>query len=661
MTPSASPLSAQALERVPEYGCAPPGSDAERRLHAIWAAAPGWRGWLSTVDHKTIGLRYLVTAFVFLIAGGIEALLMRLQLARPGMTVLNPEQYSQMFTMHGVTMIFLYALPVLSGFSNYLWPLLIGSRDMAFPRLNALSYWLYLFSGLFLYCSFPIGQAPNAGWFNYVPFSGREFNPGPNIDVYALGMVLLGISTTVGSINFIVSLFRMRAPGMSINRMPILVWGTLTASVGNLLAVPAVSLAFFLLWLDRQVGTHFFDVAADGKPLLWQHLFWIFGHPWVYAVVLPAMGIVSDGLPTFCRRPLVGYSAVALATMATMVFGFGVWIHHMFATGLPQLALSFFGAASMVISVPSAVAVFAWIATIWLGRPVFKTPFLFFAGFVLLFVMGGVSGVLTAAVPLDLQLNETYFVVAHLHYVLLGINVFPVIGGIHYWFPKFTGKMMSERLGRWSFWTLFVGFHIAFFPMHIAGLLGMPRRVYTYAAGMGWDTVNIVSTLGAFLFALGVILFLLNVAVSLRRGAHAGANPWDAPTLEWSVPSPPPPYNFAVIPTVASRHPLWEGRLNESAQRSALSEGYLLLDGRETLGTSALDAVPDVILRMPGDAYSPFYLALFVSLCFAGLLLQSPSLVGGALAGVAGALVAWMWPRRKLGQRVPVWSGEGAP
>jgi cytochrome c oxidase subunit I len=649
--------------RLPDIGRAPIGSAIERKLASAWESRPGWRGWFSSVDHKAIGLRYIITAFLFLLAGGVEALLMRLQLAGPDLTLLTPEQYSQLFTMHGVTMIFLYSLPILSGFSNYLWPLLIGSRDMAFPRLNALSYWIFLFAGILLYASFPIGQAPNAGWYNYVPFSGREYNTGPNVDVYAMGMVLLGVSTTVGSINFIVSLFRLRAPGMSINRVPILVWGTLTASAANLLAIPAVSLAFFLLWMDRQIGTHFFDVAADGKPLLWQHLFWIFGHPWVYAVVLPAMGIVSDALPTFCRRPLVGYSAVALSTMATMLIGFEVWIHHMFATGLPTLALSFFGAASMVISIPSAVAVFCWIATIWLGRPVLKTPFYFFAGFVLLFVMGGVSGVMTAAVPLDLQLNETYFVVAHLHYVLLGINVFPVIGGIHYWFPKFTGKMMSERLGKWSFWVMFIGFNLGFFPMHISGLMGMPRRIYTYSSGMGWSTANLVTSIGSFVFALGILLFLINVVISWRRGSAAGPNPWHAASLEWSVPSPPPAYNFAVIPIIESRHPLWEDALDESPRRSSLLEGYLLTEGRETIGTTALDALPDVILKMPGDAYSPFFLGLFLALLCAGLLLHWWWIAGlmTALCGVS--LLTWMWPQADLAQRrQAVHSGEsGSP
>ncbi len=651
-----------AFTAAPEIGSAPIGSAAERRLAGLWESAPGWRGWLSTVDHKEIGLRYLVTAFIFLLLGGVEALIMRLQLARPDQDLLTPEQYSQLFTMHGVTMIFLYSLPILSGFSNYLWPLMLGARDMAFPRLNALSYWLFLFAGIFLYSSFPLGQAPNAGWFNYVPVAGPEYNTGPNIDVYALGMVLLGISTTVGSINFIVTLFHMRAPGMSIDRIPIFMWGTFTASAANVFAVPSVSLAFFLLWLDRQIGTHFFDVVNGGKPLLWQHLFWMFGHPWVYAVVLPAMGIVSDALPTFCRRPLVGYSAVALSTMATMLLGFGVWIHHMFATGLPTLALSFFGAASMVISIPSAVAVFAWIATIWLGRPVFNTPFLFFAGFVILFVIGGFSGVMTAAVPLDFQLNETYFVVAHLHYVLLGINVFPVIGGIYYWFPKFFGRMMNETLGKWSFWVMFVGFNLGFFPMHLAGLLGMPRRIYTYAPNMGWNTVNMVTSIGAFVFAGGILLFLVNVAVSLRRGVAASPNPWDAPTLEWATPSPPPAYNFAVVPSVASRHPLWEEWLHADAKRSSLVTGYLLMEGRQAMATTPLDAKPGRIMNMPDDTYTPFFVSLFTALIFVGLLLRWPGFTVMSALACSLALVLWMWPGPMLAPlKSAAGNGTGAP
>ncbi|MGZ3305273.1 MAG: cytochrome c oxidase subunit I [Asticcacaulis sp.] len=632
------------LERTPDIGSAPAGSAAQKRLAAIWEGKQGWHGWLASVDHKVIGLRYIVVAFVFLILGGLEALLMRLQLARPDQHLLTPEQYNQVFTMHGVTMIFLYALPVLSGFSNYLWPLMLGARDMAFPRLNALSFWLFLFAGLFLYASFPFGQAPDAGWFNYVPLSNKVYDTGINIDVYALGMVLLGISTTVGAANFVVTLFRLRAPGMSINRVPILVWGTLTASVANLMVIPAASLAFLLLWMDRNLATHFFDVAGGGQALMWQHLFWIFGHPWVYVVVLPAMGIVSDALPTFCRRPLVGYAAVALSTMATMLIGFEVWVHHMFATGLPTLALAVFGSASMIISIPSAVAVFCWIATIWFGRPVFKTPFCFFAGFVLLFVIGGVSGVMTAAVSLDWQLTETYFVVAHMHYVLLGINVFPVIGGIYYWFPKFTGRMAGETLGRWVFWVMFVGFNLCFFPMHIAGLMGMPRRIYTYASDTEWGLVNLVISIGAFVFASGVVLFLIDILWSLKRGEAAGDNPWDAPTLEWSVPSPPPAYNFAVIPIVASRHPLWEDRLQESDDRSKLSEGYLLLHGRETLGTTPLDAEPNAILKMPGDSLIPLFAGILTSLILAGALLHTWVFAAAACLGDAVCIAIWLMP-----------------
>jgi cytochrome c oxidase subunit 1/cytochrome c oxidase subunit I+III len=427
------------------------------RLHGMWEAAPGLYGWLATVDHKQIGLRYIITAFLFLIAGGLEALVFRLQLSWSNLHLLTPEQYDQLFTMHGMTMIFLYAGPVLSGFSNYLWPLLLGARDMALPRLNALSYWVYLFAGIVLYSGFALGFGPNVGWFNYVPLAARAYNNGPNIDLYALGMILLGISTTVGSINFVVTFLRMRAPGMTIARVPILIWGTLTASAANIFAIPAVSLAFLLLWMDRNLATHFFDATGGGSAMLWQHLFWMFGHPWVYAIVLPAMGMVSDGLPVFCRRPLVGYSVVALATVATMVLGFGVWVHHMFATGLPGVSLGFFSAASIIIALPSAVGVFAWLATIWHGRPIFTTPFLFFASFIILFTIGGVSGYMTGSVPVDWQLTDTYFVVAHLHYVLIGINVFPVVGATYFWFPKFFGRMMGERLGHWNFWTMFVG------------------------------------------------------------------------------------------------------------------------------------------------------------------------------------------------------------
>ncbi len=620
------------------------------RMRSIWKGEPGIIGWLTTTDHKEIGKRYLVTAFLFLLVGGLEALTMRLQLAQPNEHLLTPDEYNQLFSMHGMTMIFLYALPILSGFSNYLWPLILGTRDMAFPRVNALSYWVFLFSGLFLYSGFPTGNGLNDGWFNYVPYASHAYNPGPAMDIYALGMVFFGISTTVGGINFIATMFRTRAPGMSISRVPIMIWGTLTANIGLLFAVPAVSLAFFMLWMDRNLGTSFFNAALGGQPLLWQHLFWIFGHPWVYAIVLPAMSIVSQGLPVFCRRPLVGHSLVVLATILTMVLGFGVWVHHMFATGLPGTAMGFFSAASFVIVIPSTVSVFSWVATIVTGRPIFTTAFKFFAAEIVLFVIGGVSGFMTAAVPLDWQLTDTYFVVAHIHYVLIGINVFPVIGGIYYWFPKMTGRMMDERLGWWNFWIMFAGVIIGFFPMHISGLLGMPRRIYTYQSGMGWSDLNLVTTIGAFLFACGVLLFIINVIKSRVAGKPAGPNPWDASTLEWSTSSPPPPYNFAVIPTVSSADPLWEERLQQEDGRSTIGKGPLLDEGNQIFGTSVLDAEPDVILKMPHESFMPLIMGLVLAMIFVGLLLQIWWLAAVGVMAVILTTIGWLWPKAELGR-----------
>ena len=644
-------MTAAEYDRVPHIVSADYELPVARSLERIWETKPGLYGWISTVDHKEIGLRYIVTAFIFLIAGGIEALILRLQLSRPNQTLLTPEQYDEMFSMHGITMIFLYASPVLSGFSNYLFPLVLGSRDMAFPRLNALSYWVYLAAGLFIYASVLVAAAPNDGWFNYVPYALREYNPGPNLDFYALGMIFLGVSTTVGAANFVVTFLRMRAPGMSLNRVPILTWGTVTISVGNLLAVPSVSVAFFFLWTDRQFGTHFFRPNSGGHPLLWQHLFWMFAHPWVYVVVLPAMGLVSDSLPFFCRRPLVGYTPVVLGTVTTMALGFGVWLHHMFATGIPFLALAFFSGASFAIAIPSAIAVFAWIATIWTGRPVLTAAFLYYAGFVVMFVIGGVSGVVTASVPADLQVTDTYFVVAHIHYVLIGINLFAVLGALHVWFPKMTGRMIDETFGKWVFAVIFFGFNLAFLPMHWTGLIGMPRRIYTYPAGLGWETPNMITTIGAFVLAFGILLFLINVFLSLRRGRLAGPNPWDAPSLEWSTPSPPPPYNFPVIPRVATRLPLWELRLPAGGTGSELRTGLALDHGKEALATTALDAVPDAILKMPDDLPAPFIVTLAMSAGFVGLLLQAWWLAGiGAIATLAGILV-WLWPERELEQR----------
>jgi cytochrome c oxidase subunit I+III len=397
---------------------------------------------------------------------------------------------------------------------------------------------------------------------------------------------------------------------------------------------------------------HFYDVAQGGQPLLWQHLFWIFAHPWVYALVLPAQGMVSEGLPVFCRRPLVGYTAVAIATVATMMMGFGVWVHHMFATGLPRLSLSLFSGVSIIIAIPSAVQIFAWIPTIWTGRPRITTAFLFYAAFIVMFVIGGVSGFVTASVPADWQLADTYWVVAHIHYVLIGINLFSVVGSLYYWFPKITGRMLNERLGQWNFWTMFIGFNVAFLPMHLTGLWGMPRRIYTYLPGMGWGALNLTTTIGAFILALGVLLLLINVVMSRASGEIAGPNPWDAGTLEWSTSSPPPIYDFAVIPQVFFHQPLWVQRLDVDSEPSVIKEGPVLAQGKEVLATIPIEAVPDLIVKMPEDSYAPFLLTLAMSAGFVGLLVNWWWLAGAGVFGVFLATLYWLWPEAELGQRV---------
>jgi len=610
------------------------------RLRRSWAEPTGLVAWLATVDHKRIGLRYGVTAAAFFLAGGLEAAVMRTQLARADQHLLTPEAYDQLFSMHGLTMIFLFITPMMSGFGNYLVPLMIGARDMAFPRLNAFGYWVFLGAGLLMYGGLLLGTAPDNGWFNYAPLSLPSYSPGTNIDFYAVGLAFLGLSTTAGAINFIVTIFKLRAPGMSLDRLPLYCWAILATSFSIVVAIPSLTAACLLLFLQRNFGFHFFDTASGGDPLLWQHLFWIFGHPDVYIIFLPAVGIVSSIVPTFSRRPMVGYTLMAFATMATAALGFGVWVHHMFATGLPVLSLTFFAAASLVIAIPSGIQVFGWLATMISGRPVISTPLLYVIGFLVTFVIGGLTGVMFAAIPFDQQVTDSYFVVAHFHYVLFGGAVFPILAAIHYWLPKMTGRMLDERLGQISFWLVFGGFNVTFFPMHIAGLLGMPRRVYTYPDGMGWGTLNLVETIGSYVLTAGLVLVAVNAIRSRFVGEPAGDDPWGGETLEWSTTSPPPAYNFERIPVVASASPMWEPAPQES--------DLVLPEGHRTVATSPLDAVAQAELEMPGESLTPLVVALALSVAAALLIGSLEWIALLALTVAALGLALWHHPRESL-------------
>jgi cytochrome c oxidase subunit I+III len=619
----------------------PPGSREAKALDETWSDPPGFFGWFCPVNHKTIAKRFIVTTLVFFAGGGLMAATMRMQLARPDNNLVGPDMYNQLFTMHGTTMMFLFAVPVMQAMGTYLLPLMLGSRNVAFPRLNAYAYWIFLFGGLTLFGAFLTNTGPDAGWFSYVPLAGPDFSPGKRIDFWAQMITFTELSALVEAVVIITTVFKLRAPGMTLNRIPLFVWATLVTAFMVLFAMPAVMLASTALIMDRLVGTHFYNPAEGGDALLWQHLFWFFGHPEVYLIFIPGLGFLSAIIPTFARRPIFGYTAMVLSLIGTAFLAFGLWVHHMFAANLPELGKSFFTAASMLIAIPTAIQIYCWLATLWTGRLNFKTPLLFVLAFFFILILGGMTGLILASVPLDLQVHDTYFVVAHLHYVLIGGAVFPLFGAFYYWFPKIIGRMMSEGLGRVSFWLMFIGFNLAFFPMHMLGLHGMPRRVYTYQAGMGWDNLNLLSTIGAVTLALGILVTLINAVRSALAGQLAPANPWGGGTLEWATDSPPRPCNFHAIPVVFGRDPIWQPPPSGSPSHVS----GLAADSREQLVTTVLDAMPSHRMTMPNPSPWPFLSAVATTILFIGSIFTPWAVVWGSIP-VAAGLIMWFWPKR---------------
>ncbi|MBA3349845.1 MAG: cytochrome c oxidase subunit I, partial [Actinobacteria bacterium] len=612
----------------------------DRRYFARPTAKTGWWAWMTTVDHKKIGILYGYTAFAFFIIGGIEALIMRSQLATPDGEVVSAAVYNQLFTMHGLTMIFLVVMPMGTALINFMLPLLIGARDVAFPRMNAFSYWVFLLGGLFLYSSFILGGAADGGWFGYAPLN-REL-PGNGMTYYSLGLQILGIASLAGAVNFIVTILNMRAPGMTFMRMPVFVWMTLVVSFLLLFALPVIGVALWELMFDRLFGTSFFDPGAGGDPLLWQHLFWLFGHPEVYIMILPAMGIVSEVLPTFARKPLFGYPAIVFAGAAIAFMGWGVWAHHMFAAGLGPVANSAFALSTMLIAVPTGVKIFNWIGTIWGGAVRLTTSFLFAVGFVSMFIIGGLSGVTHSIVPHDAQQTDTYYVVGHLHYVLFGGSIFGIFAGLYYWWPKIFGRLLNERIGKVHFWLMIIGFNLTFGPFHVLGLLGMQRRVYRYAPGLGFDVWNLVATIGAFTIALSIVVFLANAIMTIKRGERAGADPWDARTLEWMVPSPPPEHNFDLVPVVSHRDDWWHRKYITDPKGTpapviagGADAGEMPAEERDNATASEDEQAHGI--HLPSPSYYPLVTAVGLPIAGYGVIYQPLLVAVGFLIVLVGA------------------------
>jgi cytochrome c oxidase subunit I+III len=624
---------------APRTAAYPPASEADERaaLARTWQAPAGLRGWLSNVHHTAIGRRYVVTAFVFFVLAGLEAALMRAQLAFPDNDLVGPDLYNQLFTMHGTTMMFLFAVPVMEGFAIYLVPLMVGTRNVAFPRVNALGYYLFLLGGILLYGGFALGVGPDGGWFAYTPLTGPEYSPGKRIDVWSQTVTLTELSALIVAIEVIVTALRLRAPGMSLDRIPLFVWAMLVMSFMIVFAMPSVMVASSLLAMDRLVGTHFFNPSEGGDPLLWQHLFWFFGHPEVYIIFVPALGMVSSIVSAATRRPVFGYPAMVLALATTGFIAFGLWVHHMFATTVPRLGAALFTASSLLIAIPTGVQFFCWIVSLWRARIRFTTSLLFVLGFLSTFLGGGLTGVMLASVPLDLQVHDTHFVVSHFHYTLIGGAVFPLLGAVYHWFPKLAGRLLSERLGRWNFWLALVGFHLTFFPLFLLGVQGMPRRVYRYPSELGWGGLNLLASCGAVVLAASFAVLLANVVLALRRTERAPANPWGAETLEWDTDSPPPCYSHARAPVVTSLSPLWD------TPAPARVVG-LRSDRCEILVTRTVDAKLEHREVLPGHSLWPLLAALATAIGLVAVIFTPWGLpLGIALLFVA--LLGWYLPR----------------